>query len=124
MIGLTIGHYRVVQRLGAGGMGEVYLARDLQLDRDVALKLLPSGTIGDDSARRQFRQEAVALAKLNHPNIATVYEFNTHDGIDFIAMELIAGSTLLQKIEHGALPQAEVLQLGIQLADGLAIAHA
>src|SRR5689334_1688436 len=123
MIGQTVGHYRVVELIGAGGMGQVYRALDLQLDRDVALKFLPAGALTDDGSRKQFRQEALALAKLNHPGVATVYEFSTHDGIDFIAMELIPGTTLRQRIERGPFAEMDVTRFGIQLAEGLAAAH-
>ena len=85
MIGRTLSHYRIEERIGAGGMGEVYRARDEHLDRDVAIKVLPSGTLADERARKRFRKEAQALSKLNHPNIATVHDFDTQDGVDFIA---------------------------------------
>ena len=91
MIGQTLGHYQIVEKIGVGGMGEVYRAHDDQLDCDVALKVLPPGTIADETARKLFRKEALALAKLNHPNIETVFEFSTQDGKDFLAMELIPG---------------------------------
>jgi eukaryotic-like serine/threonine-protein kinase len=123
MIGKTIGHYRIVAQVGAGGMGVVYRAHDERLDRDVALKVLPVGTLGDEKTRKQFRREALALAKLNHPNIETVHEFGTHDDMDFLAMELIPGQTLSQKIKDGPLSQHDVLRLGIQFADGLSAAH-
>ncbi len=123
MIGQTLGHYRIVERIGAGGMGEVYRAHDEQLDRDVALKVLPAGTLTDEAARKQFRKEALALAKLNHPNIETVFEFNTQDGVDFLAMELIAGSSLNQKLKAGPLQEREIVRLGMQFAEGLAAAH-
>ena len=123
MIGQTISHYRVLAMIGAGGMGEVYRAHDEQLDRDVALKVLPAGMLADEAARRQFRTEALALAKLNHPNIETVFEFSTQDGVDFLAMELIAGHALSDKLKDGPLTQPDVLRLGLQLAEGLAVAH-
>ena len=123
MIGKTIAHYRIVAQVGAGGMGVVYRAHDERLDRDVALKVLPVGTLGDEKARKQFRKEALALAKLNHPNIETVHEFGTQDDMDFLAMELIPGQTLSQKMKEGPLSQHDVLRLGIQFADGLAAAH-
>lgn len=123
MIGRTLGHYRIVEKVGAGGMGEVYRAHDEQLDRDVALKVLPSGTIADEAARKQFRKEALALAKLNHPNIETIFEFGSQDDIDFLAMELIVGYSLSEKLKDGPLPQPEVLRLGAQLAEGLTAAH-
>lgn len=123
MNGQTLGHYRIVEEIGAGGMGVVYRAHDEQLDRDVALKVLPAGMLVDEAARRQFRKEALALAKLNHPNIETVFEFNTQGGVDFLAMELIPGSSLGEKLEEGPFAEKEVLRLGMQLAEGLAAAH-
>jgi serine/threonine protein kinase/tetratricopeptide (TPR) repeat protein len=123
MIGQVLGHYRIVEKIGAGGMGEVYRAHDDQLDRDVALKVLPSGTLSDETARKQFRKEALALAKLNHPNVETVHEFNTQDGVDFLAMELIQGSSLKEKLKEGPLPESQIVLLGSQLAEGLAAAH-
>jgi serine/threonine protein kinase/tetratricopeptide (TPR) repeat protein len=123
MIGQALGHYRIVEKIGAGGMGEVYRAHDSQLDRDVALKVLPAGTLSDETARKQFRKEALALAKLNHPNVETVHEFNMQDGVDFLAMELIHGSSLKEKLKEGPLPESQIILLGSQLAEGLAAAH-
>jgi serine/threonine protein kinase/tetratricopeptide (TPR) repeat protein len=123
MIGQLLGHYRIVEKIGAGGMGEVYRAHDETLDRDVALKVLPIGMLADEAARKRFRKEALALAKLNHPNIETVYEFATQDGVDFLAMELIAGLTLSQKLSGGLLSDQETLKLGAQIAEGLNAAH-
>jgi serine/threonine protein kinase/tetratricopeptide (TPR) repeat protein len=124
MIPSVLGHYRIVEKIGAGGMGEVYRAYDQQLDRYVALKVLPPGFLADEAARKRFRTEALALAKLNHPNIETVYEFGTQDGVDFLAMELITGKSLSEKVKDGSLTQAEIVRLGMQLADGLTAAHA
>src|ERR1700685_32602 len=101
MIGQTLGHYRIIDKIGAGGMGEVYRAHDEQLDRDVALKVLPAETLSDEAAGKQFRKEALALARLNHPNIETVFQFASQDGVDFLAMELILGQTLSEKIKLG-----------------------
>ena len=123
MIGQTIGHYRILEKVGAGGMGVVYRARDEQLDRDVALKVLPSGTLSDDTTRRHFRNEAMALAKLNHPNIETVYEFGSQDGLDFLVMEYVPGKTLADRLIRGTLPEKEVVALGIQIAAALEEAH-
>ncbi len=122
-IGQVLGHYRLLELIGAGGMGVVYRAHDEQLNRDVALKVLPAGTLADDAARSRFRKEALALAKLNHPNVATVHEFGSQNGIDFLVTEYIAGITLDAKLTSGALPQAQVISFGIQLAQGLAAAH-
>jgi eukaryotic-like serine/threonine-protein kinase len=123
MIGLTLGHYQIIAKIGAGGMGEVYRAHDEQLDRDVALKVLPAGTLADETARKRFREEALALARLNHPNIETVHEFSSQDGVDFLVMELISGHSLSQKLQEGSLPEREIVRLGIQFAEGLAAAH-
>ncbi len=122
-IGHILSHYRIVEQIGAGGMGVVYRAHDEQLDRDVALKVLPAGMLADDAARRQFRKEALALAKLSHPNIATVFEFSSHQGVDFLAMELIPGRPLSERLLGGAMPQPEIVRLTTQLAEGLAAAH-
>ncbi|MGH9813733.1 MAG: serine/threonine-protein kinase, partial [Candidatus Acidiferrales bacterium] len=123
MIGKTLGHYRIVEKIGAGGMGEVYRARDDRLERDVALKVLPAGTLADEASRQRFRKEALALARLNHPNIATVHDFNTQEGTDFLVMELVSGTSLSEKLAAGPLPEKEALRLGSQLAEGLAAAH-
>src|SRR5512135_3382211 len=93
-IGQTLGRYQVLEQIGAGGMGLVFRAHDQRLERDVALKVLPPGTLTDEQARKRFRQEALALSKLNHPNIGTVHDFDTQDGIDFLVMELVSGRTL------------------------------
>jgi tetratricopeptide (TPR) repeat protein len=124
MIGQALGHYRIVEKIGAGGMGVVYRAHDEQLDRDVALKVLPAGLLADEAVRIRFRKEALALAKLNHPNIETVYEFGSADEVDFLAMELIPGETLGAKLVQGSFSSRETERLGVQLAEGLAAAHA
>ncbi len=123
MIGQTLGHYRIVEKIGAGGMGEVYRARDEHLGRDVAIKVLPAGTLADDSARRRFRAEAEALARLNHPHIATVHDFATQDGTDFLVMEFVPGSSLSDRLATGSLPEKEVLRLAMQVAAALQEAH-
>jgi len=91
MIGRVLGHYRILERIGAGGMGEVYRARDSCLERDVALKILPADRLGDASVRRRFRREAHALSRLSYPHVATVHDFDTQEGVDFLVMELIPG---------------------------------
>jgi serine/threonine protein kinase/tetratricopeptide (TPR) repeat protein len=123
MIGQTLGHYRILEKVAAGGMGVVYRAHDEQLERDVALKVLPSGTLTDNSSRRQFRKEALALGKLSHPNIETIYEFDTQDGIDFLVMEYVPGNTLAERLGSGALPEKEVVALGMQITAALEQAH-
>jgi TolB-like protein/predicted Ser/Thr protein kinase len=123
VIGKVLGHYRVTTKLGAGGMGEVYRARDEHLDRDVALKVLPAGTLGDDAARRRFRREAEALSRLNHAHIATVHDFDSCDGIDFLVMEYVPGQTLSERIAAGPLPEKEMVALGAGVAAALEEAH-
>jgi serine/threonine protein kinase len=123
LIGKTLSHYQVVEQIGAGGMGIVYRARDEKLERDVALKVLPPGMLADEDARRRFRKEALALGKLNHPNIATVHEFGSEGSTDFIVTEYIAGVTLDARLRGGTLPLKEVVRMGSQLAHGLSAAH-
>jgi eukaryotic-like serine/threonine-protein kinase len=123
MIGQQLSHYHIVERVGAGGMGVVYRAHDEQLDRDVAIKVLRPGLLADETAHKRFRKEALSLARLNHPNIATVHEFGSQDGTDFLVTEYIAGMTLDVKLTEGPLPATEVVRLGAQLAAGLAAAH-
>jgi serine/threonine protein kinase len=123
LIGKTFAHYCVLERIGAGGMGVVYRARDEHLERDVALKVLPAGAIAGEDARKRFRREALALSRLSHPNVATVHDFDTRDGIDFLVMEHIPGETLDAIIRRGPLPAPEVIRLGAQIAQGLAAAH-
>ncbi|MFQ5695514.1 MAG: protein kinase [Terriglobia bacterium] len=124
MIGQTLGHYRLVEKIGEGGMGEVYRARDKRLERDVAIKLLPAGTLADETTRKRFRSEALALAKLNHPNIETIHAFDSLGGEDFLVTEYIPGTTLSDKLAGGPLQEKELVSLGKQLAEGLQAAHA
>ncbi|MCI0403104.1 MAG: serine/threonine protein kinase, partial [Acidobacteria bacterium] len=121
--GTKLGHYVILGPIGAGGMGEVYRAHDDRLERDVALKVLPAGTLADDAARQRFRKEALALARLNHPNIATVHDFDTQEGADFLVMELVAGASLAEKVAIGPLLEKEILRLASQLVEGLLAAH-
>lgn len=123
ILGKALGHYLVVEQIGAGGMGMVFRASDQQLERDVAIKVLPPGMLADESARKRFRREALTLAKLNHPNIGTVYEFGSQEDLDYLVMEYVGGVALDTRLGYGALPQKDVLRLGFQLADGLASAH-
>jgi Tfp pilus assembly protein PilF/predicted Ser/Thr protein kinase len=122
MIGKQFGHYEVVSRIGSGGMGVVFLARDMRLDRRVAIKVLPDGRIADELARTRFRREAQALSRLNHPGIATIYDFDQQDGRDFLVMEYIEGKSL-RDVGPDPLPPADVVRLGVQLAEALAAAH-
>jgi tetratricopeptide (TPR) repeat protein len=123
MIGKTISRFRILEQVGAGGMGVVYRARDEQLERDVAIKVLPPGTLAEPAARRRFRKEALSLARVNFPSIATIHEFGSEGDVDFLVTEFIPGTTLDAKLQSSRLPQQEVLQLGIQLAQGLSEAH-
>ena len=123
MLGRTLGHYRIIEKVGAGGMGVVYRARDERLDRDVAIKVLPAGALADDEARARFRKEAIALSRLNHPNVATIHDFSSEGDVDFLAMEFIPGVTLAEMLPPGGLPEPEVIRLGRQAAEALEAAH-
>jgi eukaryotic-like serine/threonine-protein kinase len=123
LVGQILGHYRILEKIGAGGMSVVYRAHDERLDRDVAIKVLPPGTLVDEADRKRFRKEAFALAKLNHPNISTVYDFDTQDGIDFLVMEYVQGTTLADKLRPGALPEKQIVAVGEQIAKALGRAH-
>ncbi len=112
MIGQTLGHYRALEKIGEGGMGVVYRAHDERLDRDVALKVLPAGTLADDAARKRLRREALALGRLNHPHIEAVYDFDSEGTVDFLVMEHVPGPTLADRLMSGALDEPEVLRLG------------
>jgi len=122
-IGQTLGHYRILEKIGAGGMGTVYRAHDERLDRDVALKVLPPSGLENDGARRLFRKEALALSRLNHPNIAAIYDLDFAAGVDFLVMELITGVTLASKLAIGPLSEGKVLEFGQQIALALEHAH-
>jgi len=122
-VGQQLSHYTILEQIGAGGMGVVYRAHDEHLERDVAIKVLPPGTLSDEIARKHFRKEALALAKLNHPNVETIFEFGSESGLDFLVTEYIPGQTLDDRLTAGPLDEKEVLRLGAQLVAGVTAAH-
>jgi len=124
MIGRTLGHYTIQSKIGAGGMGEVYRAHDTRLDRDVAVKILPEHLAQDAEALRRFEREAKAVAALSHPNILSIFDFGTEEGISYAVMELLKGETLRDRIQRGTLDWRETVEIGSAIAEGLAAAHA
>jgi tetratricopeptide (TPR) repeat protein len=124
VVGTVVGHYKILERLGAGGMGVVYRAEDVRLGRQVALKFLPADLAGDPEALNRFQREARVASSLNHPHICTIHDVGEHGAERFIVMELLDGRTLKDEIARGPLPFDRVLELGIEIADGLDAAHA
>lgn len=124
MIGHTFGHFEILEKIGEGGMGVVYKARDTHLDRFVAIKILPADKVADSDRRRRFAQEAKTASSLNHPGIVTIYDITQHEGVDFIAMEFVPGRTLDRVIPRHGLRLKETLDYAVQIAEALAAAHA
>src|SRR5713101_5175986 len=121
--GTRLGPYEIIAPLGAGGMGEVYRARDTRLGRDVAVKVLPSSYADDKERLQRFEQEACAAGALNHPNILSIYDVGTHDGSPYVVSELLEGETLRQRMAGAALAQRKAIDYSLQVARGLAAAH-
>ncbi len=121
--GLKFGAYQILSPLGAGGMGEVYRARDTRLGREVAIKVLPGNVCPDRRRIERFEQEARSASALNHPNIVTIYELGEVDGTSYIAMELVEGEAVRELLASGSIPLPKVIQIAAQIADGLAKAH-
>jgi len=118
-----LGPYEILALLGAGGMGEVYRARDMRLDRDVAIKGLPQHLSRSPDFKLRFEREAKSISQLTHPHICTLYDVGHHDGTDFLVMELLEGETLAARLTKGALPIDQVLQYGVEIASALDAAH-
>src|SRR5438552_7766499 len=123
LVGYTIGHYKISESIGTGGMGEVYLASDIVAGRKAALKLLPLRFTGDAERLKRFQQEARAVVALNHPNILTIYEIGEDHSIHYIASELIEGDTLRERLTRGQMQLSEAVDIAIQVASALAAAH-
>src|SRR5947208_6588869 len=121
--GTKIGPYEVLAPLGAGGMGEVYRAKDTRLGRDVAIKILPKDMSADPERKQRFQREAKTISSLNHPNICTLHDIGSQDGLDYLVMECVEGETLAKRLEKGPLPLEEVLKYGVQIASALDMAH-
>src|SRR5437660_7151883 len=121
--GNKLGPYEIESPLGAGGMGEVYRARDTRLDRTVAIKILSQQLSNDPVRKQRFEREAKTISSLNHPNICTLHDVGSQDGIDYLVMECVEGETLAKRLEKGALPLEQVLKYGVQIASALDMAH-
>jgi len=121
--GTKLGPYEIPSPIGAGGMGEVYRARDTRLERTVAIKILPAHLSSDAAQKQRFEREAKTISSLNHPNICTLHDIGHEKGIDYLVMECVEGETLAKRLEKGPLPLEQVLKYGAQIADGLDKAH-
>src|SRR5271165_1302547 len=123
MIGQTFGRYRILEQLGQGGAGIVYRAEDPRLGRSVAIKVLQEHALRDERAASRFRLEARSLSRLLHPNIATLFDFDSHQGCDFIVLEFVAGETLAQTLTHGPVPESRARAIAVEVAEALQFAH-
>ena len=123
LTGLTVGSYRIVAWIGAGGTGEVYRAHDTKLDRPVAVKLLPPQVAADADRLRRFHTEARAASSLNHPNILIIHDFGDHDSRPFIVSEFVEGETVRRRLDRGPLPVREAVAMSMQIASALSAAH-
>jgi serine/threonine protein kinase len=121
--GTKLGPYEIASPIGAGGMGEVYRARDTRLDRTVAIKILPDHLSDNTEAKQRFEREARAISSLNHPNICTLYDVGHQDGVDYLVMEFLEGETLAERIRKGPTPIEQILKIGMEVCDGLEKAH-
>src|SRR5215475_782981 len=121
--GTRLGPYEIVAPIGAGGMGEVYKARDTRLDRTVAIKVLPSHVSIDPALRERFEREARTIASLNHPHICTLHDIGHQDGIDYLVLEYLEGETLAERLKKGPLPLDQVLRYAVEISDALDKAH-
>ncbi|HET9793953.1 MAG TPA: serine/threonine-protein kinase, partial [Thermoanaerobaculia bacterium] len=121
--GTRLGPYEILSALGAGGMGEVYRARDTRLDREVAIKVLPEHLSSNPDLRARFEREAKAISALTHPHICTLHDVGNQDGVEYLVMECIEGQSLAERLESGALPPEQVIRFGIEIADALEAAH-
>src|SRR5262249_24944661 len=121
--GTRLGPYEIVDAIGAGGMGEVYRAKDTRLDRTVALKILSADFSGNSDRRQRFEREARTISSLSHPHICSLYDVGIQDGIDYLVMEFLEGETLAERLKKGPLPMDQVLRFGMQIAEALDSAH-
>src|SRR6202158_4798673 len=121
--GVRLGPYEILDAIGAGGMGEVYRAKDTRLDRTVAIKILPAHLSSDPLSKQRFEREAKTISGLNHPHICVLYDVGSQDGVDYLVMECVEGETLAKRLEKGSLPWEQVLKYGAQIANALDKAH-
>ncbi len=124
MIGQSLAHYKILEKIGSGGMGDVYLAEDTKLGRKIALKVLPPEFAESEERRARFVREARAASAIDHPNVAQIFEIGEKDGIHFITMQFVEGENLAVRVKNGPLATADIISIGLQVADALDAAHA